>query len=96
MLGKKLCTFCAKDSVNTGAIMCDLILILSRCGKIVNSDYQFHFKGFYQGLKIVNLVAITKHEEKFDVDQDYLLWGRKVDVNNGVLRVEIIKFKKII
>jgi hypothetical protein len=85
-----------KIQVNTGANMCDLILIFSRCGKKVKSDYQFHFKGFYQGEKIVNLLAIASRGEKFDIDQDYLLWGRKVDINNGVLMVEVIKSKKII
>lgn len=81
--------------VNTGVIMCEVVLIYSRCSRKIKDDYRFHFKGFYKGEKIASLLIKMKGNEKLDVGQDYLLWGRKVDLISEVLEIEIIKYKKI-
>ena len=75
--------------------MCELVLIFSRCEKKVNKDYQFHFKGYYQGHRIKNLLAQTLIYQHIELHQNYLLWSKKLELNNGVLRVKIIKYKKI-
>jgi hypothetical protein len=61
----------------------------------MNNCYQFHFKGYYKGEKIKVLKLDTNQNELFEVNMDYLLWTKKIDIFNGVLTVELIKFKKI-
>lgn len=76
--------------------MCDLILIFSRCEKKIKDNYQFHFKGVYCGKKIKNLLISDVAEGVISIDSDYLLWTRKVDLIDGVLKVKLIKSKKIL
>jgi hypothetical protein len=72
------------------------ILILSRCEKEIKEGYIFHFKGFYFGNKINKLVVKTYDKKNLVLNSDYLLWAHKVDVINGVLKVKVIKYKKIL
>lgn len=82
--------------------MTDLILIISRCmgrAKKVKSNevfYKFHFKGFYAGECIKSVWINPNINLDFERDSEYLLWVRKITVQNGVLKVEHIKSQKIV
>lgn len=76
--------------------MCNIILIFSRCEKKIKDNYYFHFKGFYCGEKIKNLIVSEVGEGILEVQHEYLLWTTKVDLIGGVLKVKLIKCKKII
>lgn len=83
--------------------MQELILVISRCVSKRKSYkgkgyYRFHFKGFYAGnkVKIIHLYANTQASEHLSKGDDYLLWVRKLRVEQEVLEVELIKYKKVI
>jgi hypothetical protein len=73
----------------------ELILIISKCERIRKNAYEFHFKGFYLGEKIKILVVTNSEKVTLELDINYLLWAKKVDLINGILKVEILKIKKI-
>ena len=78
-----------------------MILILSRCQnfrfspKHQNYYYKFHFKGFYSGLKIREIMMITKENISITKGSDYLLWVRQISYDDGILEVQLFKYKKI-
>lgn len=76
--------------------MSNLLLILSKAEQKTKEGYYFHFKGFYQGAKIKKLLVLNQNNlYSIIVKQEYLIWGNKVELTDGVLKVKIIKFKKI-
>lgn len=81
--------------------MTDLILILSQCLKktkrVKHNEYfcKFHFKGYYLGEKIENILVKAQDGAEFEVGADYLLWVKRLSIESGILKVEPIKYKKI-
>jgi hypothetical protein len=75
--------------------MQETLLILSKSEKCLNNEYIFHFKGFYKGIKIKSLIIKTSEKINLDLGRNYLLWGRKTDLIDGVLKLQLIKYKKI-
>ncbi|MBC7540398.1 MAG: hypothetical protein H7281_16360 [Bacteriovorax sp.] len=86
--------------------MQELILVISRCvskrrsTKEEKSFYRFHFKGYYAGekIKMIHLYSskFDPKNEQLSKGDDYLLWVKRKRVNQEVLEVELIKYKKII
>ncbi len=86
--------------------MQELILVISRCvSRRINRNnektyYRFHFLGFYCGHKIrsIHLFADPKQLNLGPIakGEDYLLWVKKKRINQEILEVELIKYKKII
>lgn len=82
--------------------MTDLILILSRClneTKKVRENhlyYRFHFKGYYQGEKVNEILLKPQGNITFTKDEDYFLWVKKISFYSGILKVQLIKSKKIL
>jgi hypothetical protein len=80
--------------------MSDLILILSKCRKkISNVEFdscKFHFKGYYLGKKVSEIVVIKCRKDQFEVGEDYLLWVKRNTFDSGILEVECLKSKKVI
>lgn len=81
--------------------MQEMILILSRCQakrsspKTLKTFFRFHFKGFYNGLRIKEIHVYPHQFEKLDKGQDYLLWVTLKAVKESVLEVSLLKYKKI-
>ena len=81
--------------------MQDMILILSRCQarrsspKSLKVFFRFHFKGFYNGLKIKEIHVYPHQSDELVKGQDYLLWVTLKSVKDSVLEVSLLKFKKI-
>ncbi len=75
--------------------MQDKILILSRCLKVKSDEYEFHFKGYFQGNKIDSVRLIEAREGLFHKGHDYLLWVTHIKNIDQVLFVKLIKHKKI-
>ena len=73
----------------------DLILILSTCEKYQNGKFTFHFKGFYSGIYIKQIIVFEADKLDIEVKNNYLLWAQKLDIINGELRVQLIKIKKL-
>lgn len=77
------------------------ILILSRCQakrfspKTKKQFFRFHFKGFYNGVKIKEIHVYPKGLEDITKGDDYLLWVALSSVENSILRVLLLKYKKI-
>ncbi len=84
-----------------GIQMEKMILVLSRCQNLRFNPksqkflYKFHFKGFYSGLKIKEIIMITKEKESITKGQDYLLWVQHKNYQEGILEVKLFKYKKI-
>lgn len=76
--------------------MQDFVLILSRCEKEVKGVYIFHFKGFYSGIRLEKLEVFPQSTELLELNHNYLLWGKKLDIIENVLRVKLIKYKKLL
>lgn len=85
--------------------MQELILVISRCvskRRSVKGEkifYRFHFIGFYKGQKIKKIhlfSTLFEPLEPITKGDDYLLWVKKRRVNQEVLEVDLIKYKKII
>jgi hypothetical protein len=78
-----------------------MILVLSRCQNLRFNPksrkyyYKFHFKGFYSGLKIKEIVMITKENISITKGNDYLLWVQQKKYTDGILEVQLFKYKKI-
>lgn len=81
--------------------MQEMILILSRCQARRYSPrthkifFRFHFKGFYTGLKIKEIHVYPTDEVQIGKGEDYLLWVKFKNVQDSVLEVSLVKFKKI-
>ncbi|MBY0414503.1 MAG: hypothetical protein K2Q18_10070 [Bdellovibrionales bacterium] len=81
--------------------MQDMILILSRCQaqrfspKTKKLFFRFHFKGFYNGRKIKEIHVYPTAFVDLQKGDDYLLWVRSKSVEESVLKVVLMKFKKI-
>lgn len=81
--------------------MQELILILSRCQSKRFSPrskklfFKFHFKGFYNGIKIKEIHVFPDKSVIFEKENDYLLWVSLKSVKESVLEVSLLKFKKI-
>lgn len=81
--------------------MQEMILILSRCQtkrlspKTKKSYYRFHFKGFYNGMKIKQIHLFTNENTEIMKGEDYLLWVGFKGISEANLEVSLIKFKKI-
>ena len=77
------------------------ILILSRCQaervspKTKKRFFRFHFKGFYNGVKIKEIHVYPKGSDHITKGDDYLLWVALNSVENSILRVVLLKYKKI-
>lgn len=82
--------------------MTEFILLLSKCDaklkKMKEGEYyyRFHYKGFYNGQKISEVLLKSGNHLEFIPDEDYLLIVRFCSVVKGILRVNHIKSKKII
>ena len=89
--------------------MQELILVISRClskkrsknSKIIY--YRFHFRGFYKGKKIKEILLYSNisedkktNDESLSKGEDYLLWVKKKQINQEVLEADLIKYKKIV
>jgi hypothetical protein len=84
----------------------NFILIISRCLAVRKSPktksyyYCFHFKGYYQGLRIRQVHLLPPPDgptsQQLTKGEDYLLWVEKKKVCDGVLVAELIAAKKII
>jgi hypothetical protein len=85
--------------------MQELILVISRCVSKRKSTkegtpyYIFHFKGYYFGEKIkeihLYLAGIDFFDEQLSKGDDYFLWAKRKSICQGILEVELIKYKKI-
>jgi hypothetical protein len=85
--------------------MQELLLIVSRCistkkmEKNSNSFHYFHFKGFYKGEKIRMLYIFQNNsrgeEYRFEKKSDYLIWGKRMHVEDKILKIEMIKCKML-
>lgn len=81
--------------------MQEMILILSRCQakrsspKTLKTFFRFHFKGFYNGLKIKEIHVYPHQSIDLDKGQDYLLWVTFKSVKESILEVSLLKYKKI-
>lgn len=78
-----------------------MILVLSRCQNMRYNPkskkyyFKFHFKGFYSGLKIKEIIMITKENVSIKKGFDYLLWVQQKNYSEGILEVQLFKYKKI-
>lgn len=67
------------------------------------SFYKFHFIGYYLGqkIKIIHLYlpdgnsSNNNEEKQLTKGEDYLLWVKCLRVNNEILEVKLIKYKKL-
>jgi hypothetical protein len=81
--------------------MQELILILSRCQEKKISPafnmvfFKFHFKGFYHGVKIKEILVHVSANEILSLGDDYLLWVRYESIKESTLKVKLLKLKKI-
>ena len=77
------------------------ILILSRCQaervspKTKKRFFRFHFKGFYNGVKIKEIHVYPKGADHITKGDDYLLWVALNSMENSILKVVLLKYKKI-
>ena len=106
LIEKLISILCIIKKVIQEYLMQELILVISKCvsnRKIAlngNFYYKFHFKGYYAGqkIKIINLYPSFNESsvEQLSKGDDYLLWVKKRIVNQEILEVDLIKYKKII
>lgn len=81
--------------------MSDLILVLSKCQRKIRkvkeqkNYFRFHFKGFYLGHKVREILIIDGESEEYEIDQDYLLFVKKHSIEDGILKVITIKSKRV-
>jgi hypothetical protein len=82
--------------------MQEMILILSRCQaqrmspKTKKKFFRFHFKGFYNGQKIKEIYVYPRMgDAPFVKGEDYLLWVSLNTIEESVLKVVLIKYKRI-
>lgn len=81
--------------------MRDSILILSRClskctSKNSHSNYtKFHFIGYYNGHKIREINLRHNFDNKFESNEDYLLWVKFIKIEEGKLICSPLKVKKL-
>lgn len=78
--------------------MQEMILIYSRCQSrkfIPNTFFKFHFKGFYNGLKIKEIHVYPHQSADLEKGEDYLLWVTLKSVKESVLEVSLVKYKRI-
>lgn len=81
--------------------MQEMILILSRCQtkrtspRTQKTFFRFHFKGFYNGLKVKEIHVYTHQFTAMEKGSDYLLWVKLKTIKSLVLEVELLKHKKI-
>jgi len=67
-------------------------IVLSECIKIRHEMAIFHFKGFFQGVKIVRLeIRLSKNCEQIKVKEIYLLFVRINAIENSTLNCEVLK-----
>lgn len=77
------------------------ILILSRCqakrtsAKNKKTFFRFHFKGFYNGVKIKEIHVYPQVQDVLMKGDDYLLWVKLNAIEESVLKVFLLKYKKI-
>jgi hypothetical protein len=77
------------------------ILILSRCqakrtsAKSKKTFFRFHFKGFYNGVKIKEIHVYPRLQDQLFKGEDYLLWVTLNTIEESVLKVILLKYKKI-
>ncbi len=81
--------------------MSNTMIILSKCQRLIKmvkknqKFYQFHFRGFYQGEKVKEIRIRSGEDSDFEVGSEYLLWAKKLKLENGILHIEKIKMKKV-
>lgn len=78
--------------------MQEMILVLSRCQAKVSGPktcFKFHFKGFYNGLKIKEIHVYPHQIEDLLKGEDYLLWVSLKRVKDSIMEVSLLKYKKI-
>lgn len=78
--------------------MQEMILIYSRCQSsrsTPNRFFKFHFKGFYNGLKIKEIHVYPRQSADLEKGEDYLLWVTLKSVKKSVLEVSLVKYKRI-
>lgn len=83
--------------------MQDMILILSRCQaqrispRSKKTFFRFHFKGFYSGVKIKEIHVYPPSGESVVLGkgEDYLLWVTLKGIQDSVMDVALLKYKKI-
>lgn len=68
------------------------IILISKYLGLKGDAHIFHFKGFYDGMRI-DEVRISDGE--FLVREDYVLYIRVAEVEDGILFGHLIKFKPI-
>ena len=72
--------------------------LLSICTKengVSNKSAEFHFIGFYRGVKIKK-VHIQCHTKIFEKDNTYLVQLKLEFIKSGILHADLIKYKKIL
>jgi hypothetical protein len=57
--------------------------------------FRFHFKGYYLGYKVQEVVIKSLNDSEFEIGEEYLLWVKRQSIESGILKVEPIKYKKI-
>lgn len=69
------------------------VYIISICLKKKKTrEHEFHFKGFYEGLRIKKLVVIGG---EFEPMEEYLIKAKIVEFSDGILVCECVKSKSI-
>lgn len=82
--------------------MSDLILVLSECEsslikyKTKEPYYRFHFKGYYLGEKIKEILVRVEDSTTLEKGELYLLWVKRNTIQNGKLFATLIRQKKIL
>lgn len=70
----------------------DKVYVISFCQKTTKEHSEFHFKGFYKGLKVKKILV---KNQLFEVGEEYLIYLLCDFVRDGVLIGESIRFKKL-
>ena len=57
--------------------------------------YEFHFKGFYRGMKIKKIVSLSRDPLYLTIHDEYLLSLILVEVKCGKLISEIVRYRNL-
>lgn len=75
------------------------ICLVSRCVSESNEEVKFHFKGYYMGVKITEVVLCKKSGKfcpSFILKEDYLLFLEIIEIKNTILVVNHLKSNNIL
>jgi hypothetical protein len=71
------------------------VIIVSKCLRIIKSNYHFHFKGSYAGHLIRGLCLSNEKKYEIGAGEEYLMWVEVSGIEAGILRGRILKLKRL-